>query len=210
MSAPPLPFIPADRHGTLVTMVLACCTAPVDAAERALAPIRALAPPLVDLVKPIRYPEMFPPEDESYHPAAVAKTMFVERVDHAAAETMIEFLSASDAPMRVAQLRVLGGAVSRVPVEATAYAHRREKILVNLAAFYTGPDDRPFRQAWVDAFAGALHQGSDAAYVAFLGDEGEARVRAAYPEATRRRLAAVKAQYDPANVFRLNQNITPS
>jgi FAD/FMN-containing dehydrogenase len=62
---------------------------------------------------------------------------------------------------------------------------------------------------WVAAFAKALHQGNDGAYVAFLGDEGAPRVRAAYPSSTWQRLAAIKSRYDPSNLFRLNQNVAP-
>jgi FAD/FMN-containing dehydrogenase len=112
--------------------------------------------------------------------------------------------------MRVAQLRVLGGAAARVPVDATAYAHRHSKIMVNVAAFYDGPEDKPRREAWVAEFSAALLQGDAGAYVNFVGDEGEARVRAAYPGATWDRLVAIKAAYDPANVFRRNQNIPPT
>ena len=80
--------------------------------------------------------------------------------------------------------------MARVPVEATAFAHRRSRIMVNLAAFYNGPEDQAVREAWVTAFAAALHQGDYGAYVNFLGDEGEARIREAYPGATWDRLAA--------------------
>jgi len=112
--------------------------------------------------------------------------------------------------MRVAQLRVLGGAMARVPSDATAFAHRTSRIMVNIAAFYDGPDDQLVREAWVTDFVGALHQGDDGAYVNFLAEEGEARVRAAYPGATWDRLAEIKARYDPANLFRLNQNVPPA
>jgi Berberine and berberine like len=112
--------------------------------------------------------------------------------------------------MRVAQLRVLGGAMARVPVEATAFAHRRSRIMANLAAFYDGPADQAVRQAWVADFAAAVQQGDTGAYVGFLGDEGEARVRQAYPGSTWDRLAAVKARYDPTNLFRLNENVPPA
>ena len=112
--------------------------------------------------------------------------------------------------MRVAQLRVLGGAMARVPVEATAFAHRRSRIMVNVAAFYNGPEERAVREAWVAEFAAALDQGNADAYVNFLGDEGAARVREAYPGPTWERLAAIKARYDPTNLFRLNQNIPPA
>jgi FAD/FMN-containing dehydrogenase len=99
--------------------------------------------------------------------------------------------------------------MSRVPVEATAFAHRASRIMVNVAAFYTSPEDRLVRDAWVTDFAAALRQGDTGAYVNFLGDEGPARIRAAYPRATWDRLTAIKARYDPTNLFRLNQNIPP-
>jgi FAD/FMN-containing dehydrogenase len=135
--------------------------------------------------------------------------MFVDRIDRDVAETIVEALRASDAAVRVAQLRVLGGAVARVPVEATAFAHRHSRIMVNLAAFYDGPEDRAVRESWVADFAAAMHQGDSGAYVNFLGDEGEARVRDAYPGATWDRLVAIKQRYDPTNLFRLNHNIPP-
>jgi hypothetical protein len=100
--------------------------------------------------------------------------------------------------------------MARVPVEATAFAHRKSRIMANVAAFYDGPQDKPLREAWVADFAAALNQGNSGAYVNFLGDEGEARVRAAYPGTTWERLTAIKARYDPTNLFRLNQNIPPA
>jgi FAD/FMN-containing dehydrogenase len=112
--------------------------------------------------------------------------------------------------MRVAQLRVLGGAIARVPADATAYAHRASKIMVNVAAFYEGDADKPIREAWVAEFSSALNQGDAGAYVNFVADEGEARVRAAYPGATWDRLARIKAKYDPDNLFRRNHNIPPA
>jgi hypothetical protein len=146
---------------------------------------------------------------EDYHPTAANHTMFINTVDHDTAQTILNYLNASDASVRVAQLRVLGGAMARVPVEATAFAHRRSRIMVSLAAFYNGPDDKPLREKWVADFAKAIHQGDAGAYVNFLGDESEARVRAAYPGDTWNRLADIKARYDPTNLFRLNQNIPP-
>jgi hypothetical protein len=210
MTAPPLPFIPAEHHGKLVVMALICYAGDPAAGERVIAPFRAAATPIADMVRPISYPELFPPDPGEFHPMAVARNMFVDRVDTGVAETILRYLQASDAPMRVVQLRVLGGAISRVPADATAYAHRQSPIMANVAAFYTGPADRPVRLAWVDELAGALHQGNDGAYVNFVGNEGEARVRAAYPGATWDRLVAVKRQYDPENLFRGNQNIPPA
>jgi FAD/FMN-containing dehydrogenase len=100
--------------------------------------------------------------------------------------------------------------MARVPAEATAFAHRSSRIMVNVAAFYEGPEDRVAREAWVSDFAAALRQSEDGAYVGFLGEEGEGRVRDAYPGTTWERLAEIKGRYDPTNLFRLNQNIRPS
>jgi FAD/FMN-containing dehydrogenase len=210
MPAPPMPFLPPEVHGQLAIMGLLTYAGDAAAGEAAMAPFRALATPLADMIRPMSYPEMYPPEDESYHPTAVARTMFIDRVDRDVAVLIDRWLHDSDAAMRVAQIRVLGGAMARVPVDATAFAHRAAKILVNIAVFYEGPHDKAARTAWVDGFVAALNQGDDSAYVNFLADEGEARVHAAYPGATWDRLAAVKARYDPDNLFHLNQNIPPA
>jgi FAD/FMN-containing dehydrogenase len=208
MPAPPMPFVPAEAHGRLVVMALLAFAGDAEAGERALAPFRALATPIADMVQPMPYSGMFPPEEEEYHPTAVGRTMFVDTVDREVAGTIMEHLGASDAAIRVAQLRVLGGAVARVPDEATAYAHRHRRIMVNIAAFYDGPEDKVRRQAWVDDLAAAIHQG-DGAYVNFLADEGPERVREAYPGPTWDRLVEVKRRYDPGNLFHRNQNIPP-
>jgi Berberine and berberine like len=209
MVAPPMPMIPAEAHGQLVMMALMVYAGPAERAEGILAPFRGLATPLADLLQPMPYHAMFQAEEEGFHPTAVSHTMFVDRVDLQVAETIMEHLRASDAPIRVTQLRVLGGAVARVPADATAYPHRQRPVMVNLAAFYEGPEERVVRQAWVDRFAAALDQGDSSAYVNFLGDEGAARVRDAYPGPTWDRLVAVKRRYDPTNLFHRNQNVPP-
>jgi FAD/FMN-containing dehydrogenase len=210
MPAPPMPFVPAELHGQLVILAMMAYAGGAEAGDRALAPFRALATPIVDMVKPIRYPEIYPPDDPSYHPVAVGRTLFVDAVDRHASETIVDQLKTSTASMAVAQLRVLGGAMARVPEEATAFAHRGRRILVNVAALYEHPDEAAAHEAWVTRFASALRQGDTGAYVNFLGDEGEARIREAYPGSTWDRLVAIKDRYDPTNLFRLNQNIPPS
>jgi hypothetical protein len=209
MPAPPMPFVPAEQVGRLVLFGLLAYAGDVETGERVVAPFRSLATPIVDMVRPMPYPEIYPPEDESFHPMAVGHTMFVEAIGQDVAETIVGRLEASDASMRVAQIRVLGGAMARVPAEATAFAHRDKRIMVNVAAFYEGPEDREVRRAWVGDFADTLDQGDAGAYVNFLGDEGQARVRDAYPGRTWERLAAIKRRYDPTNLFRLNQNVPP-
>jgi FAD/FMN-containing dehydrogenase len=210
MKAPPLPFLPEEAHGRTLLMAFVAYAGDVEEGERAIAPLRALAEPIADMVRPMSYAEMYPPEEEEYRPVAVAKTMFVDSVGLGAAETIVERIQASDAMMAATQIRVLGGAVARVPNDATAYAHRDSRIMVNVAAMYQNPEERPKHAAWVDGLADELRQDDAGAYVGFLADEGEERVRAAYPGPTWDRLREVKRKYDPDNVFRLNQNIPPA
>jgi hypothetical protein len=81
--------------------------------------------------------------------------------------------------------------------------------MVNVAAIYQHAADKAIHETWANGFMTTLRQGEGAAYVNFLGDEGEARIHEAYPKATWDRLAATKHRYDPTNLFRLNQNIPP-
>jgi Berberine and berberine like len=161
-------------------------------------------------VRPMPYPEIYPPEPEDYHPVAAARTTFADGVDRRAAETILDHLRAATAPMAAVQLRVLGGAMARVAADATAFAHRDSRIMVNVAAIYEQPGEAAVHERWAADLAAALRQPDSGACVGFLADEGEERIRAAYPGATWDRLAAVKARYDPTNVFRLNQNIPPA
>ena len=154
------------------------------------------------MIRPMTYPEMFPPEEGGdYHPVAAGRTMFIDHVTRSDAEMILNRLQRSTGSMAVTQLRVLGGAMSRVPADATAFAHRNSRIMVNLAALYENPDEKEIHEAWVTEFAAALRQSDGGAYVNFLADVDEAQVRAAYPNGTWERLAAIKARYDPDNLF---------
>jgi FAD/FMN-containing dehydrogenase len=210
MKAPPMPFLPAEAHGRLIVLAQMAYAGPVDQAERALAPFRSLAEPIADMLRPMPYADIYPPEEEEFRPIAALRTMFMDSFDSRDAEAIIEAIEASTAPMAAAQLRVLGGAMARVPADATAFAHRDRPIMANVTSVATSVDALDAPAAWVADLSQRLSLGDDAGYVGFLGDEGEARVRATYPGATYDRLAAVKAQYDPDNVFRRNQNIPPA
>jgi FAD/FMN-containing dehydrogenase len=210
MPCPPLPFVPAEHHGEVVIFAMLVWSGDAAAAEAALAPFRALATPLGDMIHPGPLTDVYPPDDESYHPTAVARNLFVDRIGPDEAALMVRRLRESDASIRVVQIRVLGGAGARVPADATAYAHRASRIMLNIAAFYEGEADRAVRKAWVEDLVGSLRQEDQGVYVNFLVDEGEERIRAAYPGGTWDRLAAIKRRYDPDNVFRRNQNIPPA
>lgn len=210
MPAPPMPFLPKEHHGKLIIMALMMYAGDETNGKNALTPFRSLTTPLADMVKPMKYFEIFPPEDPNApKPTAVATTMFIRDVDLKLAEQIIRRLQESDAAMRVVQLRVLGGAAAQVPADATAYAHRSSEIMTNVAAFYNGEADKPVKAAWMKEFAQALNQGDEGAYVGFLSADEKDRITAAYPEATLKKLVEVKKKYDPTNLFKRNLNILP-
>lgn len=209
MTAPPMPFVPKEYYGKPVLMILMAYIGDIALGEKAAQTIRSIAQPIADMVRRMKYPEIYPPEQEAYHPVSAARTMFINEVTEGVADTMLGEISSSKAAMAVAQLRVLGGAMGRVDVTETAFAHRKSKIMVNLAAVYQNIQDRPVHEAWVSGFFRKMEQDDAGAYVNFLGDEGAARVRAAYPGATWDRLRKIKTRYDPTNLFRYNQNIPP-
>ena len=217
MPLPPMPGVPEDVVGKLGIMALMTWAGETDAGQKVLQPFRELSKlagqdaPIADMLRPMTYPEMYFPEDADYHPLAVSYNMLLDRCDRPSAQVIMEYLEKLDAPMRVAQLRVLGGAMARVRNDATAFAHRASPILVNIAAFYTDDADKVEKQAWMLEFANAIRQSDTGAYVNFVGDEGPDRVRnAVYPGKTWDRLREIKRRYDPTNLFHLNQNIPPA
>ena len=210
LKAPPLPLIPAEQHGKPILVAQMVYAGGVEAGEQAIAPVRALATPLADMVRPIRYPEMYAGQEGPPPAFAEGTNLLVDRLPTGAAETILEHLETATAPMAAVQLRVLGGAMARVPDYATAFGHRGAKLMVNIAAMHDRPEQRLEHEAWAADLAGALSDGTTApAYIGFLGDEGEDGVRRAYPPATLERLAQVKRRYDPDNLFRLNLNVPP-
>jgi FAD/FMN-containing dehydrogenase len=209
MVAPPMPFLPPAAHGQLVVMTLLCYAGDAEAGERALAPFRALADPIADMVQPMPYAGLFEPADDMEVVEESARSLFMDGVDSRAATAIVEQLRATTAPMAVAQLRVLGGAMARVPAEATAFAHRDRRVMAGVGCVYQDAGERPTHEAWADGFAAAL-RGGPGVYVNFLSNEGPDRVREAYPGRTWDRLVEVKRRYDPGNLFRLNQNIPPT
>ncbi len=210
MVAPPLPFVPPEHHGTPAIMIRLCYAGATDAGERAVARLRGLAPPIVDLVRAMPYRGLYEMDEEYDQPLVAVRSMFVDSITLADAETIIEQIRATSAPMASVELRPLGGAMARVHAEATAFAHRSRRVMATAAVIYKRSEDRPRHEAWVEHLAAAIRDGScDSAYVNFLGNDGPSRLRCAYPGATWDRLVAIKRRYDPGNLFRLNHNIPP-
>ena len=209
MLAPPMPFIPEEAYGKPVLLGLLADVGPVDQAESVLAPFRALGKPYADMVRPMRYPEIYEGEGPPV-PFMAGSNFFADALAPADAATILEQLHQSTAMMKAVQLRVLGGALARIPNDATAFAHRDRGLFVNIAAMYMDAAETDTHDAWVAGVADSLGKGEAGGYVGFFGAEDERTVRAAYPGSVWGRLRELKRRYDPDNLFRLNHNILPA
>jgi Berberine and berberine like len=131
----------------------------------------------------------------------------IDHIDDSVADRMLEGLNRSNSWLRLVHFRVLGGAISRVAPDATAYAHRKSAIMVLLARALE--DDELAARQWTEELAASLYQGDDGAYINFFGPHDGDRIWAAYPADTLARLRRIKAAYDPTNLFSNNDNIAP-
>jgi FAD/FMN-containing dehydrogenase len=208
MPAPPMPFIPAEMQGQIVIDAVVCYAGNSGQAEEALRPLREIATPVLDMVQPMPYAALMDEEPPVRgHPVAV-RAMFGDHIDESVGATILEGLNRSDSWLRFVQFRVLGGAISRIAPDATAYAHRKSPIMMIIARALE--DNELGAQQWTEKLATELYQGDDGAYINFFGAHDGDRIEAAYPPETLARLRRIKASYDPSNLFRNNDNITPA
>jgi FAD/FMN-containing dehydrogenase len=122
---------------------------------------------------------------------------------------LVDSFAARPTGLTEIHLQHLGGAVARVAADATAFALRDKEFMINVCARSETADGFAHAVEWARGVTSAL--GADAAtYANFPGEADPARARASYPPDTYRRLVELKNDYDPTNLFRLNQNIAPS
>jgi len=212
MAAPPAPFIPPEKQGTPSIAILVCYTGDLAEGERVVAPLRSLGTPIADLISPIPYPAMFAMTEEATVRGLQhsVRSLFLRTLSDDVMHTIVEEAASIMSPMTLVQVRVLGGAMSRVAKDATAFAHRDKQALVMITNFAPASDDAEPSRARTEQIWQALQPFASGVYVNFLGDEGERRIHDAYPPSTYARLAALKKLYDPTNMFHLNQNIPPA
>jgi len=212
MTAPPEPFVPADLIGTPVVAVLGCWCGDLDSGQEVLTSLRALSP-AVDLFGPMPYPALqgmldagAPQGLRSYFRSGYANELSSALID-----VVVDHGARMPSPMSALHLHQMGGAVARVAPDATAFGGRDAAFTYNLVSTWVDPSDDAVNIEANRAFAAALAPlSTGAVYVNFLGDEGTDRIRAAYGGETYDRLARLKREYDPQNLFRLNQNVPPA
>ena len=210
-TAPPLPVIPEAWHGKKVAAFLAMSTLPAGEAEKLVAGFRTVAEPVADLLGPIPYLGMqtlidplWPKGIHSYFKAAN-----LARLDDALIDDFVKVHLAAPGPQCEIHVHQMGGAVGRVPENATAFAERSMPFLLNVVTGWQDPSATEAHVGWTRSVIEAASEASTGrAYVNFLGDAGAGA--SAYGRAGYERLVALKDKYDPTNVFRLNQNIPPA
>jgi FAD/FMN-containing dehydrogenase len=211
MQAPPAPYVPAERIGEVVLSILVSWTGSIEEGKKVLAPLRALAEPVADTVAPIPYEDIYRYTDHYSAPhSAAIRMMFSDALSDDAIDAGIEAIRNASSPFGMFHLRGLGGAMSRVAADATAFANRTQQYFVAIINVWLDPaDDAAVHQAWTESLWQKIRHEGSGVYVNFLESEGEERIREAYPAGAYERLAEVKGKYDPENFFRFNQNVSP-
>jgi FAD/FMN-containing dehydrogenase len=210
-TAPPLPVIPEEWHGKKVAAFVATSIGAVDEGEALVRPFREVAEPIADLLGSMPYTAiqtlldpLFPKGLHAYF-----KATNLARLDDDLADRLCELHLSAPGPQCEIHVHQMGGAVGRVPEGATAFAERSMPFVLNAVAGWHEPGADASHTEWARAVIAAASDASTGrAYVNYLGDPGAGRT--SYSPETYARLVSLKNEYDPTNVFRLNQNIEPS
>jgi FAD/FMN-containing dehydrogenase len=210
--APPLPFLPEEWHGKDVVVLPMLYAGDAEAGEKAAQPFRAMGSPIADVVgrQPfIAFETMF---DPLLTPGArnYWKTHNLPELSDGAIDAIVEQAGRLPSPQCEVFLAQLGGAISRVPADATAYPGRDAAFVMNAHARWESPEEDEHCRTWArELFAAVKPFAGPGAYVNFMPEDETGRVGDAYGTHFQR-LREVKKRYDPQNVFRLNQNIPPA
>ena len=209
--APPLDFVPPELHGRLIVAVVCCWSGDPEEGEKAIRPLREFASPVLDLCEPkpfVEHQAMFDPSFPHGRWYYMRSCDVAELTDEVI-DITVEHSMRIRSPLTSFPIWQLGGAIREVGEEETAFGGRGVGHTFNITAATEGEEGFEQEREWVRGFWSALEPFHESVYVNFLMDEGQERVRQAYGPAKYERLVALKRQYDPDNLFRLNQNISP-
>ena len=210
--APPLPFLPPEWHGKPILALAMCWSGDLAEGERVAAPLRSFGKPLADVVAPHPYADWQTALDPLLTPGFrnYWKSHDFRELSDGLIEVLLEHAGRIPDPNTEIAYAQLGGAVSRVPADATAYGHRDAEFVMNVHGRWSDPGKDEACIRWArDLFRAAAPFATGSVYVNFMTQEEGDRVRAAYG-ANYDRLTELKGRYDPRNLFRMNQNILPA
>ena len=215
LNAPPAPFVPEQYHFAPCYLLAVAGFGTPEEHAAAVAPIRERLSPLIEMVTPIPYAALQAMFDESapWGILGYEKALYLEELSDAAIEVIVEHVPRKQSPMSFVPIFAVGGAYSRVGDADTAFGgSRNARFFFNIAAVAPTPDLLEADRTWVRNLWEALRPfaADSGSYVNFMSEYEDDRVRAAYGPDKYDRLARIKAEYDPENVFHLNANIKPS
>jgi FAD/FMN-containing dehydrogenase len=212
MTVPPADPFPMELRGKPAFALAMAYAGSIAEGETAVRPLREFGRPALDLLGPMPYAGVQTMLDETapHGMRNYMKAHWLREFPDAAIDELVERHAGVTSPMSLIITGRMGGAIEEVSAEATAFAHRHAyRLLLAVSAWWEGDDEEHVE--WCrGVFDAMTPYSTGGVYVNFLGEEGEARVRAGYEDATWGRLVAVKDRWDPENVFHLNQNIAPS
>lgn len=213
LTGPPAPFLPPELHGAPLVAVAALHAGDAKKGAAAMRALRDFEPPAVDLFGELPYTALQSMFDATA-PAGLQnywKSHAFERLDDTALATIASRATAIPSPLSHVDLHHLGGAVSRMPDDATAYPLRAAEYVLNVVGTWPDPSESQPMIAWVrDVWEALRPSAIGASYVNFLADAGPDAVEAAYGSRTYARLAALKRRYDPDGAFRATVGVLPA
>jgi FAD/FMN-containing dehydrogenase len=209
--APPLDFVPSELHGKPVVSVVCCYAGAVEEGEHVVAPLKSFGSPVLDLCEPKLYLQHQAMFDPSYPHGwwYYMRSCDVAELTDEVIDVTVEHASRISSPLTAFPIWQMGGEVSRRSDDETAFNGRGAGHTFNITAATATAEGFEEEREWVRDFWSALEPWHSTVYVNFLMEEGPDRIRQAYGEKKYERLRALKRAYDPGNVFRMNQNITP-
>ena len=210
--APPLPFIPEDRHGDTFIAIVACWAGPVEEGEKAFQPFHDVAPVVAEHVGPMPYPVLNSAFDALYPAGQLQhywKASFVKELTDEAIAMHTEHGPQIPTVNSAMHIYPINGAAGRVAPDATAFAYRDANFATVIAGMWPEPGQNEANIAWVRNYYDAIAPHSEeGGYINFMSGDDQARIRANY-KGNYDRLVGIKRTYDPDNLFHLNQNIAP-
>ncbi len=210
--APALPVIPPELHGKPVVVVACCYVGPIEEGDKVVRPLKKFGSPLLDLCVPkpfLTHQAMFDPSFPHgwwYY----FRSCDVAELSDDVIDIVAEHAMRISSPLTAFPIFHLGGAIARVGEDTTAFNGRGAGHTLNINGTTRTAEGFDQEREWVRSFWSALEPHHTSAYVNFLMDEGEERIRKAYGAKKYDRLKALKRRWDPENLFRLNQNIKPA
>lgn len=211
--APPAPWLPKDWHGKPVVLLLTCYTGKPETGERIVAPLKSFGHPIADILTRRPYVQMQSLLDATQPRGRRCywKSEYLSHIEPALCETVITHAARIPSPHSVLLLFQIGGALNRLDEEHSPAGNRDARYLVTMAGAWEQPDEDSVNVKWARrAWNDIRPFSTGGTYINFLTeDEGYERIEAALGNHIQR-LAAVKAQWDPQNIFRTNRNIEPA